>query len=119
MLRILANENVPGPVVRSLRQLGHDVSWVREAGRGASDAEVLRRALAEQRVVVTFDKDFGDLAFRARLPTTCGVVLVRLRGTSPATDNARAVAALAGRSDWCGHFSIVEDDRVRRRKLPD
>ena len=117
-MRILANENFPGPVVRALRELGHDVLWVKEIMRGASDVEVLSRAHAERRILATFDRDFGELAFRFGLPAECGIIFFRLRGTSPETDNSRAIAALTSRTDWAGHFAVVQDDRIRLRPLP-
>lgn len=58
-MRILANENIPGPVIRALRDRGHDVVAVKETMRGVSDRVVLARAKAEARLVVTFDKAFG------------------------------------------------------------
>ncbi|RJP37967.1 MAG: hypothetical protein C4547_04980 [Phycisphaerales bacterium] len=117
-MRFLANENFPGPVVEALRMNGDDVAWVTEDSPGARDDVVLARAQAEERIVVTFDKDFGELAFRSRLPAACGVVLFRLTGASPSVDNARALAALAERRDWAGHVAVVQDDRVRMRPLP-
>jgi predicted nuclease of predicted toxin-antitoxin system len=117
-LRILANENFPGPVIQFLRASGHDVASVKESMRGASDADVLAAAQVQGRLVVTFDKDFGELAFRSLLPSTCGVVLFRLNGDSPAADNARAIAVLTSREDWSGHFAVVTDDRLRMRPLP-
>jgi predicted nuclease of predicted toxin-antitoxin system len=81
-MRLLANENVPGEAVRALREDGHDVAWVRTDAPGCSDGDVLARARSESRVVITFDKDFGELAFRARLPTSAGVILARLRAAS-------------------------------------
>ena len=117
-MRILANENFPGPVVRALRELGHDVLWVQEIMRGASDVEVLSRAQAERRILATFDRDFGELAFRFGLPAECGIIFFRLRGTGPEADNSRAIAALTSRTDWAGHFAVVQDDRIRLRSLP-
>lgn len=117
-MRILANENVPGPVVAALRDAGHDVLSAKEAMTGAADRKVLERAQLEARLVVTFDKDFGELAVRAGLPAASGVVLLRLRGSNPDADNARVVAALSSRDDWPGHFAVVTDDRVRLRPLP-
>ena len=90
-MRLLANENVPGPVVRTLRQLGHDVLWIKESMPGAADPEVLALAQTEQRVVVIADTDFGELAFRSRLPATCGVALIRFDWTDPEADNQTVV----------------------------
>lgn len=117
-VRILADENFPSPIIRALRDKGHDVASVKEMMRGASDREVLARAQAEERLVVTFDKDFGELAFRSRLPATSGVILFRLSGPSPEVDNARALAALESGLDWSGNFAVVTDDRIRLRPLP-
>lgn len=116
-MRILANEKVPYPVVAALRTRGHDVAWVAEIRPGMEDREVLDLAQQDLRVVVTFDKDVGELAFAARLPASCGVVLFRLQGDSPEVDNQRAVAALLGRDDWSGVFALIEDDRVRVREI--
>lgn len=80
---------------------------------------MLEWAFEERRVLLTLDKDFGELAFRRGLPATSGIVLVRLAGDSPDLDNARALAALTSRDDWVGHFSVITDDRIRMRRLPD
>ena len=117
-MRLLANENVPGEAVRALREDGHDVSWVRTDAPGCSDGDVLARARSESRVVLTFDKDFGKLAFRARLPASAGVILARLRAASPADLAGSLVGALRSRSDWCGQFGVIEPGRVRMRPLP-
>lgn len=115
-MRLLANENFPGPVVRKLRGLGLDVAWVKEDMRGASDQDVLARAQIENRTVVTLDKDFGELAVRLRLAAACGVVLFRLSGSNPEADNARIIAAVMSRDDWVGCFAVVQDDRIRIRE---
>lgn len=115
-MRFLANENVPGAVVTGLRQRGHDVVAVKESMPGASDRIILERAHADGRLVVTLDKDFGELAVRVGLAAT-GVILLRLGGASPGADNARAVAAITSREDWGGHFAVVTDDRIRLRPL--
>lgn len=117
-MRIIVNENVSGGVIRALRDRGHDVLSVMESMRSESDEAVLARAQAEHRVVVTHDKDFGELAFRHGLPASCGVVLLRLSGTDPQSDNRRAVDALESRSDWEGHFAVIEEHRIRIRPLP-
>jgi predicted nuclease of predicted toxin-antitoxin system len=117
-MRILANENVPGPVIGVLRERGHDVAAVKEIMPGASDHVVLQRAQSEARLIVTLDKDFGELAVRFGLSAKTGVILLRLGGSTPDADNARAVAAITSREDWAGHFAVVTDDRIRVRPLP-
>jgi len=85
-MRILANENFPLDAVVSLRTDGHDVWWVRTEAPGISDAEVLDLARRDNRLIVTFDKDFGELAFHAHLPVASGVILLsfesRIRRTN-------------------------------------
>jgi predicted nuclease of predicted toxin-antitoxin system len=117
-VRFLANENFPGDAVVALRAAGHDLAWVRTDSPGAPDAEVLARAVREDRVLLTFDKDFGELAWHARLPAQCGIVLFRLP-MPPATDAGAFFArVLSSRQDWAGHFSVIEPNRVRMRALP-
>ncbi len=117
-MRLLANENFPAAAVDALRAAGHDVAWVRTDAPGSGDRAVLARAVAEGRVLLTFDKDFGELAFRAGLPAASGVVLFRIPMAAPAEVARRAVAVLGSRTDWAGHFSVVEEKRVRMTPLP-
>jgi predicted nuclease of predicted toxin-antitoxin system len=85
---------------------------------GSSDEEVLDRAIEDARVLITFDKDFGELAFRTGLPSSCGVVLFRISAPSASHVARLAASVLGGRADWSGHFSVVEDGRVRMTPLP-
>lgn len=117
-MRILANENMPEDAVVALRDRGHDVAWVRTDAPGSSDIQVLERAQREERIVVTFDKDFGELAFRIHAPSAHGIVLFRISAPSPTYVARAVVAALESRADWAGHFAVVEDDRVRMVPLP-
>jgi predicted nuclease of predicted toxin-antitoxin system len=117
-MRFLADENFLGVAVEALRQQGHDVVWIRTHAPGSSDVDVLAMAEAENRILLTFDRDFGELAFRAGLPAICGIVLFRLRMTTPTQVVQRIIATLASRTDWAGHFSVVEEGRVRMRPLP-
>ena len=118
MMRWIVNENVSGTVIRTLRERGHDVLAVKQSLRGSGDAEILARAQAEERVVVTHDKDFGELAFRCGLPASSGVILFRLAGADRESDNQRVLQILESSVDWTGHFAVVTDDRVRIRPLP-
>ena len=116
-MRFLANENVPLDAVEALRQQGHDVLWIRTDSPGISDPEVLKRAQSEDRILLTFDKDFGELAFRANLPATSGIILFRIVTSSSRAVAQAVISAIASRDDWAGHFSVVEPDKIRMRLL--
>jgi len=117
-MRYMANENFPAAAVEALRNLGHDVFWVRTDAPGSTDTVVLSRAQSEARVVITFDKGFGELAFRWGLPAEAGVVLFRIPPRSAAYVAEVAVRVLESRSDWAGHFTVVEEARLRMTPLP-
>ena len=117
-MRILAHENFPREAVEALRARGHDVFWARTDSPGAPDTQVADRAASERRILITFDKDFGELAFRRGLFPLAGIVLFRIKTPSPAQVAQVTVAVLEGRSDWAGHFSVVEEGRVRMTALP-
>jgi predicted nuclease of predicted toxin-antitoxin system len=118
-LRIAANENVPGPAVFALRAAGHDVTWIMEQSRGLDDPDILERARAEGRIIVTFDKDFGELVFRKGSAASAGVILFRIDTQSPEEAAERMVRELASHADeFAGHFTVVSDKKVRVVKLP-
>lgn len=114
----LANENVPLEVVEALREAGYEVAWVRTDSPGAADEAVLARAVAEERILLTFDKDFDELAFRHGLPATCGIILLRITAASSREAAEKIIPVLAGRTDWPGHFAVIDDRRIRMRALP-
>jgi predicted nuclease of predicted toxin-antitoxin system len=117
-MRFLANENLPRIAVEALRAAGHDVAWVRTEAPGARDEAVIEWGRRHDRVLLTFDKDFGDLVLRRGSAASSGVILFRLPAGPPAEVSDRILAAVSSRNDWPGHFSVVEEKRVRMRALP-
>jgi predicted nuclease of predicted toxin-antitoxin system len=73
----LADENIPGPSIDHLRGGGFDVAAMSELDQGASDLDVIARAIHEQRIILTFDKDFGELLFRDAASNPPGVIFFR------------------------------------------
>jgi predicted nuclease of predicted toxin-antitoxin system len=110
-MQFLADEDFPSIAVRWLREAGHDVLWARTSMPGRSDAAV--------RVVLTCDKDFGELAFHWGLPAACGVVLVRFPSASPEAflDRVKELLAAEKKIGLSGTFCVVEANRVRVRPL--
>lgn len=86
---------------------------MRETAPGEPDAKVIAH-----RILLTFDKDFGELAFHSKLPATCGVLLFRIPTPSAEAIATRLTSTLAARSDWAGKFWVVEPERIRMRELP-
>ncbi len=111
----LADESVDRPVVQALRDAGYQVTYVSEDMPGAPDPEVLEQASATNSVLLTSDKDFGELVFRRRLSHQ-GVVLLRLSGLIQEEKASRAVQAFRSHGDRFGDaFTVVQPKRVRIR----
>ena len=99
-MRFLANENFPGAAVTALEAAGHDVVWVRTAAPGTTDRDVLAWATREERILLTFDKDFGELAKGSALPRPCGIVLLRMPMPKPGDVGQRLADLITARDDW-------------------
>jgi len=104
-MRFPAHENFPSAAVEALRDRGYDVAWVREDSPGITDEEVLFRAQTDNRILLTFDKDFGELAFRSGFSASCGIILFRISPQSPSCVARVAMAAITSRSDCERNFS--------------
>ena len=87
------------------------------ASPGATDTEVLAWAVREQRILLTFDKDFRELARGSALPPRCGMVLLRTPMPKAGDVGRRLAELIAARDDWVGKFSVIEPGRVRMRSL--
>jgi predicted nuclease of predicted toxin-antitoxin system len=117
-MRLALDENISGDVAVELRRRGHGVLAVKESMRGAKDDEILARAQAERRLLVTQDKDYGELAYRQLLPADCGIILFRLSDADPDAADRRMIEVIESRDDWYGQFAVASDDRLRIRPLP-
>jgi predicted nuclease of predicted toxin-antitoxin system len=102
-MRFLADENVPYEVVEELIAAGHDAEWVGKLSPGAPDGEVLKLAAVDARILMTFDKDYGELAHRSKgmaLPT--GILLIRSPVPRTRDDCRNFALMIAARDDWAG-----------------
>jgi len=111
-MRILANENVPGPLVIELRERGHDVEWIGESAAGIQDRQVVARARRTERLLLTLDKDYGHLVVGPG-GSPLGAVLLRLAPLTVMRMAPMVGEVLDSRDDWAGHFSVLEPGRVR------
>src|SRR6266851_3271141 len=118
MSKFLANENVPAEAVELARRGGIDLAWIKEITPGADDDRVLTLSLTENRVLVTFDKDFGEMAFHQGKQASCGVILLRPRLRSPTHLAQFLVGVLNQAITWEGHLSVAREGRLRVVALP-
>jgi len=114
-LKLVADESVDRQIVDRLRQEGHTVWYVAEMDHGIDDESVLGAANSEEAILLTTDKDFGELVYRRRLVNP-GVILVRLAGV-PAEAKAEVVAkAIKLHSAEFEHsFAVISHAAVRIR----
>lgn len=118
-MRFLADENFPLPSAHLLSAAGHDVVAVSPETPGLPDEIVLARAVREGRILLTFDRDYGDLLyFRGSQPPE-GIVYFRFAPSSP-EEPAEYLLSLLDQlgSSLPGTFIVAERDRVRQRLLP-
>jgi predicted nuclease of predicted toxin-antitoxin system len=116
-MKFFADENVARAIIQWLCQAGHDVLSAAEAGPGEDDAVWLRQAEESERVIVTSDKDFGELIFRDRLHSH-GIVLIRMQRLSLRERLARLRAVWSTvEANPQGKFIVITEGRVRIRSL--
>lgn len=114
-MKLLADEAVDAVTVARLRSDGHDVTYVAELAPGITDDAVLELANRDGRILLTTDKDFGELVLRLRRVTS-GVLLIRLAGL-PLPARAETVARVVADhgEQMAGAFSVVSPKALRIR----
>ena len=116
-MRLLADENIPHLAVELLRSMGHDVLSISESAPSICDEDVIVLAEDEGRILLTFDKDFGEIAYNWKPRPSCGIILFRIPLRSADYIAKMIVEVLDSRCDWQGNFSVVEPGRIRLRQL--
>src|SRR5437773_2002892 len=115
-MRFLVDESSGAAVAEFLREQGHEVLAVAEAMPQAEDADILEKACSDRSIVVTNDKDFGELIYRSGHPHA-GILLLRLRDESAANRVAVVKSVLKRHAgDLAGNFVVATDSQVRVRK---
>jgi predicted nuclease of predicted toxin-antitoxin system len=110
--KLLADENIPSKTVKALKQRGIDIVSVADSSPGLSDRAVIEQANDENRVIVTFDKDFGELIFRQRIKVK-GLILLRFTPRSPDQIAERIEELLTRKITIKNRVIVVRADRIR------
>ena len=115
----LADEGVDRQIVERLREDGYEVAYVAEMSPGISDEVVLKESRSSASVLITGDKDFGELVFRER-QASAGVLLIRLSGLRPVQKALMVSAAIHEHGNiLAGAFAVLGPGSIRiRSTLP-
>ena len=113
----MADECCDISLVASLRNDGHDVLYILEKRPGLSDDEVLNDAYTEGRILITEDKDFGELVYRLRKPSK-GIILIRIDVRERQIKWARLKKLIENYQDRLeGNFVVIDSHKFRFRPL--
>jgi predicted nuclease of predicted toxin-antitoxin system len=115
-MNLMADECVDRQVIARLRKEGHEVLYVAEMDPGISDEAILKRANQNNALLLTTDKDYGELIFRQNR-ISAGVLLIRLTGLSQ-IEKTRVVSSIIHdhSNELFQSFTVVSPGRVRIRK---
>jgi predicted nuclease of predicted toxin-antitoxin system len=117
-MELIADENIPLFSIRLLRKAGHDVASVLEETPGAKDCDILKRAYEENRVILTFDRDYGELIYRYDSFIPGGVVYFRFDPATPGEPAEILLNILKNSTiSILGKFTVIERKRLRQRTL--
>ncbi len=116
-MNFLADEDVEKPVVEMLRLEGHDVLYMCEIATRTIDEKLLEQANSESRILLTGDKDYGELVFLQKKVAT-GVVLMRFVSEKSSVKVRFMLSFLQAYGNHLkGYFTVVREGKVRRRPL--
>jgi predicted nuclease of predicted toxin-antitoxin system len=112
----LANENFPKPSVDTLRERGFQVKCICEESPGISDSEVVEIAIRHKLIILTFDKDYGELIFRHARNNPPSVIFFREKGNNP-TFPGEVLIPILDKSimNFENSFTVVETNSIRQR----
>ena len=115
-MTFLADECVDRQIVELLRLDGHEVAYVAEMSPGIMDDVVLMESRISASVLITADKDFGELVFRQRRAST-GVLLIRLWGLGPDVKASLVSRAIREHGEeLAGAFAVLSPGNIRIRR---
>jgi predicted nuclease of predicted toxin-antitoxin system len=117
MIRFLANENVSLATVRRLQEEGFDVVAVSTDFPSISDESVILFASIDNRVIITFDRDYGELIFQHKVAPPPGVIYFRLHSFRPEDPAEILLKFLKLDINFEGFFSVISENNLRQKKL--
>jgi len=116
-MRWLADENIHKAIVQALREVGHDVVSIAEFAPQTEDNHVADLAWRERRIVLTEDKDFGEITFKDQRESS-GIVLLRFTLPLWQAKWRRLTQVIASQGDaLASQFTVIDETRTRIQPL--
>ena len=116
-MEFLANENFPKPSIQLLVNKGYKVFSVSEMLSGISDLEVISFASKRNQIILTFDKDYGEIIFRTKIEQPISVIFFRFKGKGPEEAGIVLIDLIENKKmKFENSFTVIEKDSIRQRK---
>ena len=117
-MRLLANENFPKASVLALREKGYNVLSIGEDNPSIQDHEVIFIAIKEERLILTFDRDYGELIFKKGLKPPQGIIYLPINTFTARKNRLKIIDKLikSQKFDFARHLTVIDNNFVRQRK---
>jgi predicted nuclease of predicted toxin-antitoxin system len=117
-MKLLANENFPQSSVRLLKEAGYDIVSVGEDFAGIMDSEVIDFAVKENRTIITFDRDYGELIFKRGYKPSAGVIYLRWENFQPEEPGKYLIEFLSSLNiQFEGMLTVISTDNIRPKRF--
>ena len=116
-MKLLANENIPLASVRILEDKGFDVLSIGRDYTGIQDIDVIQLAIDQNRIIITFDRDYGELIFKKGFKPIAGVIYLRWEGFLPIEPGEYLYELLVSTNiQFDNRLTVVGEHSIRQRK---
>jgi len=117
-MKLLANENVPLQSIKALKNAGFDIKSIGEDYSGILDSEVIDIAINEERIIITFDRDYGELIFKKGYRPEEGVIYLRWDSFQPDEPGFYLIQLFSsGKINFKNSLTVISEKSIRQRKF--
>lgn len=117
-MNFLADENFPLVSSELLKSNGHSLRLASVEFTGQPDTKILKEAIEKEEIILTFDKDFGELIFRNNFTPPPGIIPFRLQTFTPDFPGLTVLKLLLEKSfSFTGNFTVINNDKTRQKRF--
>jgi predicted nuclease of predicted toxin-antitoxin system len=117
-MKLLANENFPLSSIKILKESGYDIVAVGQEFAGILDSEVIAYAISEDRTILTFDRDYGELIFKKGFRPQAGVIYLRWENFQPNEPGEYLIELFKSKEiHFESTLTVIGLDHIRQRKF--